>query len=473
MIRSLRPRAVVAVIFALTLAGCARQAYEPRNLEREMALAAYEARRTDDAALRQYMAAHGRIEPQWPLSEWGLDQLTLLAFFYRPELGVARARSRAARAQIEVARQRQPLVVSPVVEHHSEPGAQDTPWSLGFELAIPLTGQSQRDALLERAQYLAQTAELEVGSQAWAVRRAVRSTLLDVYAARARVASLESELEQQRLAQGLLERRLQAGYASVTELDAVRLRVAQTQADLAAARTQAQEAIGALAEALGLPLAAVQEMKLSFSAFESLPAVPDAPGLRHAALTNRLDLRASLLEFSIADAGVKLEIARQYPTFTLRPGYLWDQGDNVWSFALDLVVPAGLTHGSAIRAAEASREAAAQQALALQQAVIAQARARAATYAQARDGHVAALAASRTQLARSAQLQRQFDIGQTDRLELTLARSEALLVERRRQEALVDAQRHLGLLEDAMQAPLVGGPLPALPPESTKDTGVK
>jgi outer membrane protein TolC len=467
MSRSSRPWAVVAVICVVTLVACARQSYAPRTLDREAAAAAYEARRTDDAGLRQYLAAHGQSDAEWPLRAWGLDQLTLLAFFYRPELGVVRTRASAARAQVEAVSQRAPLRVSPVVEHHSEPATQDTPWSLGFELEIPLTGQAQRAALVERAEYAAQAAELEVGSQAWAVRRAVRSSLLDVYAARAREASFESDLEQQRAAQGLLERRLKAGYASVTELDAVRLRVAQTQADLAAARTQAQHATGTLAQELGLPLAAVREMNLSFSAFDVLPPVPDVTGIRGAALTNRLDLRASLLDFAAADAKVKLEIARQYPTFALRPGYLWDQGDNVWSFALDLVVPAGLTHGPAIRAAEAEREAAAQQALAHQEAVIAEASARAATYAQAREGAAAALVASRTQVARSAQLQRQFDIGQTDRLELTLARGEALLVERRGMEAQVEAQRQLGLLEDAMQAPLGAAPLPALPAART------
>ena len=87
---------------------------------------------------------------------------------------------------------------------------------------------------------------------------------------------------------------------------------------------------------------------------------------------------------------------------------------------------------------------------------------RLATYHQARDGARRGAAASVTQGARSAQVQKQFDIGQVDRLDLTLARIEAILTERRAQAGHVDAQRALGALEDALQAPLSGGPVPTL-----------
>ena len=460
MRRLSRSCVVLAIAAVVGLPGCARQAYAPRPVDREAAAAAYETRNTDDPALRKYLVAQGHPEADWPVREWTLDQLTRLAFFYRPELEVARAQARAARAEVDVASQRSPLGISPRIEHHSaREGPSDTPWSLGFELEIPLTGQSQRAALIERAEAQAQAAELQVGGRAWAVRSEVRARLLDLYAARQRAASLEAELDQQRAAVALLERRLEAGYASVTDVDVARLRAAHTRSDIAAARTSVELATGGLAQALGVPLTALRPLQLSFATFETLPQLPETNTLRRDALTNRVDLQTALLDFSVSDAKVKLQVARQYPSFALRPGYLWDQGDNVWSIAVDLVLPSHLTHGPAIKAAEATREAAAQQVLARQQTVIGEVAARAATYAQAREGAAQAQAASRTQLARSSQLQKQFDIGQSDRLELTLARGEALLVERRRVDALVDAQRHLGALEDATQIPLAGGPV--------------
>ena len=168
MRRLSRSCVVLAIAAAVGLPGCARQAYAPRPVDREAAAAAYETRSTDDPALRKYMVAQGHPEADWPVREWGLDQLTLLAFFYRPELEVARAQARAARAEVDVASQRSPLGISPRIEHHSaREGPSDTPWSLGFELEIPLTGQSQRAALIERAEAQAQAAELQVGGRAW------------------------------------------------------------------------------------------------------------------------------------------------------------------------------------------------------------------------------------------------------------------------------------------------------------------
>src|SRR5690349_2024155 len=174
-----------------------------------------------------------------------------------------------------------------------------------------------------------------------------------------------------------------------------------------------------------------------------MPEPPADAEARREALIKRLDVRAALLEFAAADAAVKLEVARQYPAMVLRPGYLWDQGDNVWTFALDLLLPATLTHAPMIRTAEARREAAAQQALARQSAVIGEVATRVATYRQAAQGARAAAAAGRTQLARSNQMQRQFEAGRTDRLELTLARVESMLVGRRALEAKVEAQHAL------------------------------
>jgi len=48
-----------------------------------------------------------------------------------------------------------------------------------------------------------------------------------------------------------------------------------------------------------------------------------------------------------------------------------------------------------------------------------------------------------------------------DRLEVTQARLEAVNVDRNAQAARIGSQRILGQLEDALQRPLSGGPLPA------------
>ena len=458
-----RPAALTAICL---LSACALQSYQPATLDPDAEAAAYLARRMDDPGLQAYMLAHGHPAADWPVQRWGLTQLTLLAFYYHPDLRVTRAQAAEARTQVPVAAQRPPLGVSPRVEHHSrETDAADSPWSLGFELEIPLGGTARREALVQRATYLAEAAELEVGSTAWRVRSRVRASLADLHAAREGVALLEQDIEARSALVGLLEKRLQEGYVGAGEAAAARLRLHEAQGELSAARTAAERAQGDLAAALAVPLQVLRQTPLDFAQLDALPAPPEESEARSGALRNRIDMRQRLLEFAAADADVKLQVARQYPTLALRPGYLWDQGDSVWSLALDLLLPPALGNAPAIEAARARRDTAAQVALRGQWEIIAQADAALATYRQSLAGANAMQQASATQLARSQQTQKRFEAGYADRVELTQARLEAFAVERNAQSARVEARRVLGSLEDALQRPLAGGPLPAPAPQ--------
>ena len=461
-----RPAAVPRVLALLLVMGlasaCARQAYEPRALGMEEAAQRRLQRDLADPQLEAHVRARASAIEQWPPQRWGLEALTLAAFHFRDDLQAARARGAAARAQVEVAAQRSPLVATPRIEHHSGEGESNSPWSLGFEVEIPLASSGRRAALVERAEAQARAAELEVGETAWRIRSQLRTELLELWVAHREIDRLERQVAAQQKVVEMLQRRLQEGYAGVTEVDVARLRLAEGDAALLEARTHAERALGGVAQAVGIPVESVRAVDLSFADLEELPDVPDPATARREALLNRVDLRRRLLDFAAADADVKLAIAAQNPTISISPGFLWDQGDNVWSLASDLLLPVSMTHAPAIRAASARREAAAMHALALQSAVIGEVDARAAVYRQAREAEHAARAATDAQRARSDQVQRRFDAGQADRLEYTLARIEALLVEGRAQAAHAQAQRALGHLEDAMHKPVSGGPVPPL-----------
>ena len=451
----------------MLLAACALQTYQPAAVDADAAAAAYLKRRTDDPGLKAYMLSHGHPESDWPVRRWGLDELTLLAFYYHPDLEVARARAREAGAQAQPALQRRPWGVKPVLAHHSQKqDYSDSPWSLGFELEIPLDAGTRQQALVERAQYQAQVAELEVGSTAWRVRSRVRAQLVELDAARRNVELVEQDLQTRRALVALLERRLEIGYAAATEVAAARLRLYESQSELAGAQTGAARALGELAAAVAVPIETIRETPLDFAQVETLPEALAERAARGEALRNRVDMRQRLLEFSAADTEVKLEVARQYPSVSLRPGYLWDQGDSVWLLAVDLIAPAVLGNAPAIEVAQARRETAAQIALRDQAAIIAETDTALAAYRQSVAGAMAAREASLTQTARSSQTQKQFDAGYTDRIEATQARLEAVVVERNAAKAQVDAQRVLGRLEDALQRPLAGGPMPVYSPPS-------
>jgi cobalt-zinc-cadmium efflux system outer membrane protein len=451
----------LTVALSLTfLGGCALQRYESAPLDPAASARAFDSRSTDTPGLKEYLIAHGHLSSDWPVQRWGLADLTLLAFYYHPDLDLARAQAKAAHAGASAATQRLPLGLTPRVQHHSlTTSEQSSPWSLGFELEIPIAGTARREATSERAAFLADAADLKVGSVAWAVRSEVRAKLLDCYAADRAASLLDVEIQQRRVLVGLLERRLEAGAASRVEANNARLAQVEAEGQAQAAQLVRERSLAALAQALALPLAAVRGMSLDFAAFEQTPAPPGDAGVQRAALLNRLDVRAKLLEYSAADTEVKLEVARQYPSLSISPGYLWDQGDNIWSLAATVLLPAG-GNKPAIQVAEARREVAAREFLALQGRVLSEADSAEARYRQALAGAGSSHRLVRLQAARDQETKKQFDAGYADRLELTLAQLGTLAAQRNAVAVESEVQRALGALEDALQLPLAGGPVP-------------
>ena len=450
------------------LAGCALQRYEAAPLDPAASARAFETRSIDSPALKEYMLAHGHPTADWPVQRWGLADLTLLAFYYQPTMEVARAQAAAARAQVAAATQRAPIAIKPAVQHHSLQ-LPDTrgPWTLGFEVEIPLSGKGRRAALGEQYDSMAQSAELAVGSTAWTVRSEVRARFLDCYAASRSLELLDVEARERRTLVGLLQRRFDAGAASAPELGNARLKQVEVEGQIQDAQLASDQCLGGLARALGLPLAAVRGMSLDFAALQRTPAPPNDSALQRSALLNRLDVRAKLLDYAAADAAVKLEIARQYPSVTLSPGYIWDQGDNIWSLVATVLVPAA-GNKPAIDAARARREAAAHEFLALQGKAISDADAAQAHYLKTLEVAGAMQQMADLQSKRGKEARQQFDVGRSDRVELTLSQLETLTFKRRALAVTVEAQRALGALEDALQMPLEGAPLPSWAREKTQ-----
>ncbi|HTS53682.1 MAG TPA: TolC family protein [Burkholderiales bacterium] len=447
-------------VFAL-LAACSLQRYQPAPLDPAASARAFEARSTDSPGLKQYMLAHGHPDSDWPVQRWGLADLTLLAFYYRPDLELARAQASAARARAAAAAQRAPIGLKPVMWHHSlQPPETTGPWSLGFEVEIPLGEESRRQAIREQYDALAEAAELGVGSVAWAARSEVRARFLDCYAAARTLELLDAEARERRSLVTLLERRFEMGAGSAVELGGARLKLAEVEGQTQSAQLAREQSLSGLARALGLPLTAVRTMSFDYAALELSPAPPNDRDVQRAALLNRLDVRAKLLEYAAADAAVKLEIARQYPTVTLSPGYLWDQGDNIWSLVATVLVPVA-GNKPAIEAAQAGRQAAAREFLAMQGRVISDADGAQARYQKAQEGVASAKRVIDFQSARDQKAKKQFDAGYTDRVELTLSHLEALTVERNALSVGLETQRALGALEDALQVPLAGAPEPS------------
>lgn len=460
-------RFLVVALALACVAGCARQPYREKPLDADAGERVYRARTLDSTELRDYFAAQGQPAPTWPRATWDLSSLTLAAVLYHPEIELARAKARVTAAETETSRTRQPISVTARPEYNSKAGEDATPWGMGVLVGLPIDIGDKRGKRTEQLTRLEEAANLEVGVATWRVRSRLRRHFVDLYVADRTHEALEREQQERRQLVVLMEKREAQGYASATDVSALRLRYAETEVALRRAAVRRDQALAGVAEAVSVPLEEMVHVRFDFGALENPTPPPTNAAVSRAALLNRIDLRRKLADYAAAEAAVKLEVARQYPDLTLFPGYFWDADESIWSIAFVGLLPPGARTKALIRETEARREVEEKAFLALQTAVIAEADAAASRYRLAWAADSAARAQINTALARRARTERQFERGYADRVELVQARLEAVASERAAVVAMLEAQQGLSALEDALQRPLDNPDLMTTPQAAT------
>lgn len=468
-----RAFAVLGLLALAVTAGCARETYRPKPLDPAGSAATLSARTLDAQPLRAYLQAQGEAVDPWPRHTWDLAGLARAAVFHHPDVAVARARASVAQAERETSATRLPISVTARPEFDSR-GDGGTPWGLGLLVGLPIDLGGKREATTEQLRRVEESAALDVSVEAWRVRSRVRRHFVDVYVADRTLEALRREQAVRTALLSLLVRREAAGYASAATVSEQRLRVSEGELAIARAALRREQALGALAQAVAVPLEALRAVSLDFSAVADAAPPPAAGDVQRAALQNRIDLRRKLADYAAAEAAVRLEVARQYPDITLVPGYFWDADRSLWSIAfLGLVPPTARTR-ALIREAEARREVEARAFVAVQAAVIAEAQAASSRYAAAFEVYRAATRQIDAANAHRGQIDAQFARGLADRLALTEAALQAALAERGAVVAMLELQQSQAAIEDALQRPIdnLDGLAPARAAATSADTAV-
>lgn len=448
-------RSSILCVMALLLAGCA--GFRPKPLFPEQTVAAFEARTLSDLELKTFLEKNLRHEvTPWPPERWDLAMLTLAAFYYQPDLDVARAEWGVAEAGVITAGQRPNPSFDFIPGFNADAAGGISPWTLGLSLDIPIETAGKRGYRISRARHLSDAARLRIAGVAWQVRSRLRERLLDLYAANQTIILLDREGAIQADAVRLLEERLAVGEVSRPDVTQARLFLNQIGLSLNKAKQQRAEASILVANALGLPSGGLERVFLSFDLFGQTPLIDDLPlqGLRRQALLNRPDLLRTLLEYAAAQSALQLEVARQFPDIHLGPGYTWDQGGNRWSLGFSVSLPALNRNQGPIAEAEARRTEAAARFQALQAGIMGEIDRAQAGYRASLEGLETADALLEAQRKQAESIEERFNMGETDRLDQISAQVELAAAARSRLDALVRAHQSFGLLEDAVQRPL-------------------
>ncbi|MEO7985285.1 MAG: TolC family protein [Gemmatimonadales bacterium] len=357
----------ILAIGVLAAAGCVH--YQPSPLNPTLQLGEYRARRLDDSTLLAWVERWtGHISP----AGWTDRQLAVAALKLRAELPRARADWRTAKAGERSAGGRPQPGVSADVERAVSGSKGQSPWVVALAGLLSLELGGKRGARMQEARARAAVAEADLTIVAWRTVMATRQAVLHLTLADSarQLASVElagtievAGLERERFAESaVLASEL---YRTEAEVEVVRSAAAAAERDLIEAR-------GSLAGALGVPPRSIDSIAVAPARSAGCKRL-DALGmdsLQAVALVARPEIARSLAEYAIAEAQVKLRVAKQYPDLDLGPGFIWDQGVHRWTVALALPGLLAFRNRAPIVESETARGAAGARVLETQESVL-------------------------------------------------------------------------------------------------------
>ena len=446
---------VVLALAVLPAVACARyQRYESAPLDPERQAAVYAERRLDDPELAHFLAEHGAPSPDSGLSP---TALAFVALYFRTDLAEARASLRASRAGEITAGTRPFPSATATMERASSPGGgNSSPWTVSLTTGLTFETGGKRAARLARARAFTLASGLRLDATAWRLAQDARQAAVTSLGTDRDLADAEAEVAALRTVLELLRARYAEGRVSLAD-------IAQAETDVqtaVVARVQTRrartDARVALARSLGVPLRHVERVPLreeprsACDLSDSIGVDSAAARLASIALRQRYEVGATLADYAVADANLRLQVAQQYPDLTIGPGIVWDQGITRWLLSVgSSAIPLNRNRGP-IAEAEARRAVQAVRVALVEDTVLAQvdsgvAGCRDVGGAIAATDSLVATTAERLRLTGAAYARG--EIGQT---ELAFARLALVRVTRTRRQALRRRQTAGVALEAAL-----------------------
>ena len=447
---------LTVLLSALTLSACA--SYTPAPI-RPSAMATESRTRVLD--LEQVREKVASIAPNAGVSGPRLDRLALFASALLNNRDIAAARAGVDSAQAAARASRVgPAATLTLSAEYARSAAESSPWLFGGAIDIPLDVGARRKARLTGFDLAVDIARYDHADKIWSVRMAVRRALADYFIAERQAVAYQRVAQVRARQQAAMENRVNAGEASRAELERVRADGADAVRRAAGAANSSRAALQLLAAALGVPVAALNDVTLAWTDFDRPagdPGTAVTEEVRAGATLSRADVLKAVAAYDQAEADLRAEVARQYPAISIAPGYTWERGLVKIPVSLGLVLPPLDLNRSAIATAQARRTEAGRKLEAIvagSQAAVdaALAETRAAREALRQVRRVELVAAGRL----SAQADRELAQGAIDRTDWAAAQAGALLARISELDALARVHAADANLEDALRRPLEG-----------------
>lgn len=339
MYRSNRRHCLIALPLILSLTGCVR--YAPRPIA--------PADLADALDRRTLALPPGTLAGETVLLAAALDNAPALRD------AAAAHRNMVAAAKASRVRPLGALTLSAEYSHQDNPRK---PWLGGAALDLPLDIGGRRSVRITAADLAIVQARYAYLESLWQTRLAIRAGLIDWRAADEEIRLVDEAVVVRREREARLDRRVAAGEDPRSISLAARTERIANERRAADARARRTQAIASVAKAIGVPPATIATMTIAPEEYPAPPSPATIAGWRREAALARPDVLRAIIDYDVAEAAVKTEVAKQYPEIHIGPGYVYERGLTKLPFNLGLVLPPSDFNRSAIREAEARRAAA-------------------------------------------------------------------------------------------------------------------
>jgi cobalt-zinc-cadmium efflux system outer membrane protein len=451
----------IAIMLGLLVSSCAiEQPVKPINSE--LTTKNLLAKDPNSPVFIQYLVGQGYAEDQLPFTEWGIDELTLCALFYHTKLDVAKQELALSDLAVETAGIRNNPSVDGTFARSGRENGDISPWSYGLSVNIPIETTKKRAAQIEKAEKNTEVAHMNAAETAWQLRNQIAIDYIAYHQNLTEMQLLQQEIVIQHNIINMLEKRVNVGLASTTELSNANLLALKARHAHKTKQEQLNLVKARLAADVGLSPEKFAQIKLKPLAIENtlsqqsqqLSAPLESKTLQEQALLNRIDIRRSIARYAAAEAEIKLKIAQQTPDIVLSPGYLFEFGDRIWSLGFSSLLNMLHKNKTLLEEAKQLREIEGAQFENLQAEIIAK-------ISQAHIGYLAtkqetehAESELEQQLALEQKMQKQFNAGLIGKFDLSRHASNVLVAKQQLITSQFALLQMANQIEDVMQKPL-------------------
>ena len=442
------------LLITFLLTSCAEyQTYTTAPIDIEQTTREYRTLDIHSSEIKNWLNESDQDVSVWPKDQWDVESLVLVGQYLNADLDVAKAKVKVAEAGEITAGQKLNPKLELSTEHHSDQFDGVSPWTFGSVFSWVYQRPEKRQTRIDYAKAVTEVARLKKFEIKWQIRDQITDSYLNTIASIRKKEMLLVEKETVQDALDLLERSLEMGQVSDFEINSTRLEMqglmlslSEVDADQIRTRTQ-------LALATGLQANGLDDVELNNRYFTQLPDLNsidlELDLLQVRALVERADVLGVLSKYVVAEADLHHEIENQYPDFKLSPGFIFDQDDNIWALAGAWTLPINAINKGPIAEAEARREVKAQEFLAFQKEVLGEVHETRIRYRSALETLHEADALISVLEARDVKIQRQYDLGYTDRLSVIRSQLKVLTAKRSRFLLELNAWREFAGMEDA------------------------